>query len=294
MENDNSVLALVRLIEDPDESIYEHVRDELISKGPQIIPILESSWEAEDYGLLFQTRIENLINEIQFISAKNRLKKWIESPNKDLLEGAIIVAQYQYPNVDEDEIKNKVQLIRKDIWLELNEGQTAYEKVRIFNKVFYGKFGFKGNSQNFHSPLNSYINTVLETKKGNPLSLCLLYSVLACSLDMPIHGVNLPNHFILAYMDEYNTATLSGNANEFGVLFYINAFSRGGIFDENEIKAFLKGINKEELSEYFAPCSNTDIIKRMVTNLINSFQQSGSKRKVNELTELRNLFDFEL
>ena len=81
MENDNSVLALVRLIEDPDESIYEHVRDELISKGPQIIPILESSWEADDYGLLFQTRIENLINEIQFISSKNRLKKWIESPN---------------------------------------------------------------------------------------------------------------------------------------------------------------------------------------------------------------------
>ena len=71
----------------------------------------------------------------------------------------------------------------------------------------------------------------------------------------------------------------------------LNAFSKGGIFDADEIRAFLKGLGKDEQREYFEPCSNSSIIIRMLTNLINSFQQVGNKEKVNELTELRQLFD---
>lgn len=291
MRDSKSIEALVRLIEDPDETIYGHVRDELMSCGSSVIPILESSWETEDYGLVFQSRIESLIHEIQLSEVKKDLQQWIASPTKDLLEGALIVSRYQYPNLVEDDVHRKIQAIRKDIWLEISDHQTAYEKVRIFNKVFFGKHGFSGNSKDYHSPLNSCINTVLQTRKGNPLSLCVLYSIIARSLDMPIYGVNLPNHFILAYLDEDRMISNIDPENKYGNLFYINAFSKGGIFDADEIKAFLKGLNQPELREYFEPCSNSAIIKRILTNLINSFQQVGNSEKVNELVELRNLFD---
>lgn len=291
MSEDASLIALVRLIDDPDENIYSHVRDALIDKGPEVIPLLESSWEQEDYGLLFQSRIEDLVHVIQLSNTRNKLKAWIEASHKDLLEGAIIVAQYQYPNLDEAAIRDSLQKIRKDIWLEINAHQTAYEKVRVFNKIFYGKYGFTGNSKDFHSPLNSCINTVLETRKGNPLSLCVIYSIIAQSLDLPIYGVNLPNHFVLAYLDEDNLNPFINTNNEHGALFYINAFARGGIFDELEIKEFLKALNKPESREYFEPCSNSAILSRMLTNLINAFQQSGNAEKVRELTELRELFN---
>lgn len=288
---DKSIQALVRLIDDPDENIFYHVRDELINIGEQAIPFLEDSWEKENYGLTFQTRIEQLIHDIQFNHVKKRLKMWIDSPDKDLLEGALIINEYQYPNMDENIVREKIQKIRKDIWLELNDYQTAYEKVRVFNKIFYGRYEFAGNSKDYHSPLNSFISTVLETKKGNPLTLSVLYSVIAQSLDMPVYGVNLPNHFILVYLDENGTKAIFDEENEFGALFYINAFSRGGIFDDNEIKAYLNGIHKPESREYFEPCSNSAILMRMLTNLINSFQQIGNKEKVDELLELRSLFD---
>lgn len=294
MRDPKSIEALVRLIEDPDENIYGHVRDELISCGSSVIPILESSWETEDYGLVFQSRIESLIHEIQLSEIKNDLKQWISAPTKDLLEGALIVARYQYPNLIEEEIHQKIQAIRKDIWLEISDNQTAYEKVRIFNKIFYGKHGFSGNSKDYHSPLNSCINTVLQTRKGNPLSLCVLYSIIARSLDMPVYGVNLPNHFILTYLDEDRMISFIDPENKYGNLFYINAFSKGGIFDADEIRAFLKGLEKPELREYFEPCSNSAIIKRMLTNLISSFQQVGNLDKVNELIDLRNLFDLDV
>ncbi|GAB5419933.1 MAG: hypothetical protein Crog4KO_05360 [Crocinitomicaceae bacterium] len=294
MNENSSVKALVRLIDDPDENIYAHVRDALINRGPEVIPLLESSWEQEDYGLLFQSRIENLVHDIQFSNTRTRLKEWIDASHKDLLEGAIIVAQYQYPNLDEVAVRDTLQKIRKDVWLEINAHQTAYEKVRVFNKVFYGKYGFSGNSKDFHSPLNSCINTVLETKKGNPLSLSVLYSIIAQSLDLPIFGVNLPNHFVLAYMDEDNINPFINTNNEHGALFYINAFAKGGIFDELEIKEFLKALNKSEIRDYFEPCSNSAILLRMITNLMNAFQQSGNADKVHELNELRDLFDFKL
>ena len=291
MKTDKSIAALVNLIDDPDENIFEHVRDQLIGHGTQAIPFLESSWENDDFGLVFQLRIESLIHDIQFSNIKNDLKAWIISPQKDLLEGTIIISRYQYPNIEEQVVKDEVQAIRKAIWLEINEGLTALEKVRIFNKVFYGEYGFTGNSKDYHSPENSYIYKVLERKKGNPLTLCILYSVIAQSLDMPIYGINLPNHFVLSYLDENNTFAAINKESKYGSLFYINAFAKGGIFDEAEIDEFLKGLNKPKLREYYEPCSNSAIITRMLTNLIASFQQTGSSEKVKELIELRELFE---
>jgi uncharacterized membrane protein len=144
------------------------VHDRLLSYGADAIPFLENSWEDQDFGLLFQSRIETIIHEIQFEEIRRKLTNWIASSDKDLLTGSIIIAKYQYPGLDESAIRGQIETIQKDVWLEINQKQTALEKVRIINKVFFGLHHFQGNAKTFHSPLNSYINTVLETKKGNP------------------------------------------------------------------------------------------------------------------------------
>jgi regulator of sirC expression with transglutaminase-like and TPR domain len=289
MNEHSSIQALVQLIDDPDESVYEHVRDQLLKIGSEAIPYLENSWETDYYGLLFQNRIEQLIHDIQFDHVKSNLQAWVNSADKDLLKGAIIVAKYQYPGLDEAKIQEMIQVIRRDIWLELNDHQTAFEQVKIFNRIFFGIHHFRGDNKHFHSPVNSYINAVLDSKKGNPLSLCLIYSIIAQSLDLPIYGVNLPNHFVLAYMDAKHSSFAINQQNEYGVLFYINAFSKGSIFDTNEIKEFLNGLSLAHKREYFEPCSNTAVIKRMLTNLIAAFQQVGNAEKVSELKTLRDL-----
>ena len=122
------------------------------------------------------------------------------------------------------------------------------------------------------------------------MSLCLIYSVIAQSLDLPIYGVNLPNHFVLAYMDSKHSAFgLKKEDDDYGVLFYINAFSKGSIFDAAEIKAFIQGIHLQPDRSFFEPCSNSAILKRMLANLIHAFQQVGSAQKVAELQELSNM-----
>lgn len=294
MKENSKIDALIKLLDDPDEQIYSQIKDELISIGGKIIPRLELFWEEHQYELSVQERVEEIIHKIQFDTVLDNLKEWLENPSKDLIDGAICVARYQYPDIDPDRIRDQINQLRNAIWLELSEEMTSYEKVNILNRVIYDEFGFRGNKQNFHSPQNSFINDVFETKKGNPLTLSIIYSYVAQSLDIPIFGVNLPNHFVLAYVDTENMIELLDHVDKDDeILFYINVFSRGTIFSKSEIDKFLKQLDIEKNESFYNPCSNTEIIKRMVVNLHNSYTKLGFQDKVEELEKILELFKSE-
>jgi regulator of sirC expression with transglutaminase-like and TPR domain len=167
----------------------------------------------------------------------------------------------------------------------LNSNLTALEKVKVINHIIFEVHGFSGNTTNFHAPQNSYINNVLESKKGNPLSLSILYAILAQSLNIPIYGVNLPEHFVLAYREDHSVLPVQASQPT-RVLFYINAFSKGSVFSRKEIDSFLKQLKLDPEPGYFEPCSNIDIIKRLIRNLIYSFEKLGYTDKMKELHTL--------
>lgn len=279
---------MISLIDDPDEKVYLQVRDKIKSFGEQIIPQLEDYWELNNYGHLFQHRVENLIHHIQFDSVHDQLKDWVANGCEDLLEGTLLVARYHYPDMSELEVKNQVLKLRQDIWLEINDNLTALEKTKVINHVLFDLYGFKGNKQNYHAPQNSYINNVIESRKGNPLALSILYIVLAQSLDIPIRGVNLPSHFILAYMDEFDIlkylqdSGFEGNDAP-GVLFYINPFSQGSILHKTEIDSFLKHLKIPQKDEFYLPCDNLAVVRRLLHNLIYSYHRLGYEDKIMEL-----------
>ncbi len=289
MIDTKQIPALIHLMDDPDEQIFTHVRDQLLDCGSSIIPILENSWSNTDLGLLFQDRMAELIHDIQFKEIQINLQNWMNSDDKDLIEGAYLLAKYQFPDLNKAQIVKEIETIKQTIWLELNDHQTIFEKIQIFNHVFYEIFAFKGNIKNYHAPKNSFINEVLTYKKGNPLSLSIIYSYIGQQLGLPLYGVNLPNHFIVACMDESNLQQYVPQKNNFGVLFYINCFSKGTILDFNEIEKYLKEANLENDRMYFEPCSNSQIMIRMCSNLIFSYQEIGNLNKVNELKLLKSI-----
>lgn len=286
----NEVNALISLIEDPDETIYTQVRNELRNYGEAIIPQLEHYWELQDFGPLFQTRLEELIASIQYEGVYNRLKNWKNSEDKNLLEGALIINKYQYPSYEEDELVRQVSKIRQDIWLELNDNLTAFEQVKVINHILFKHHGFKGNRENYHQPQNSFLADLLSSKSGNPLSLGLLYSHLASSLDLPIFGVNLPSHFILCYLDHNEEDIQLGlTRDDADVLFYINPFNSGAILQKEEIDEFLDKQNLPKDERFYRPCSNMEMISRMLNNLIHAYISSNNDDKVRELRTMQSL-----
>ncbi|MCC8425189.1 transglutaminase-like domain-containing protein [Mucilaginibacter sp. UR6-11] len=280
MINLTEVHSLIHLLDDPDPEIYNHVHDKLLSYGSEAIEHLESAFE-QAFDAIQQERIADLVHEIQFGIVKNDLKLWHQGGAFDLLQGVLIINRYQYPDLDEQKIVNYIEAIKRDVWIQMINEASPVEQVKLINHVFYHMHGFSGNTANHQDPQNSYLSQVIETKKGNQILLAIIYSVIAQKLDIPVHGVNLPQHFILAYLDESKESEF-----ESGILFYINAFNKGFIFGRRDVDMFLKQLNLSFDKQFYEPCSNTDIIKRVLRNLISSYEHLGSAEKVDELNEL--------
>jgi len=289
ISKNKELISLVSLIDEPDDRIYEQIKDKILSFGLEVIPVLENVWE-NTFDNVIQQRIETIIHTIQFDNVFDELKKWMLFQKHDLLRGFLLVTKYQYPDLDEEKIIKEIGKISQDVWLELNKNLTALENVKVFNHILYDLHGFRGNKKNFHAPQNMYINNVLETKKGNPLSLSIIYSVIAQSLKIPVYGVNLPEYFILAYAKDFVKES-SRKLEEAEVLFYINAFNKGAVFSINELNYFIKQLKLEPEKKYYVPCNNVETIQRLIFNLISSYEKLGYPDKVKELEKLRTALD---
>lgn len=293
MLNEREVISLIALLDDEDLEVAEHVEQKLLSLGTDVISFLENEWGAIK-NIEQQKKVENIIHRIHFTSLLNELREWSHEAEPDLLEGIILVSKYRYPDIDKQKILNEIDKIRLDIWLELHYDLTAYEKIRVLNHVFYQIHGFQGNTDNYHDPSNSFINNALESKKGNPIMLAIIYMLVAQRLQIPIFGVNLPQHFVLAYKEE-NTQHLTTDPfntkpkldHRFGkVLFYINAFNKGAVFSKANLEQFLIQIKIEPKYEFFEACSNTDIVKRVLRNLVIAYKQNNKLNNVSEVHEM--------
>jgi regulator of sirC expression with transglutaminase-like and TPR domain len=271
------IQALLQLLDDPNAEVNQTVTTRILEQGPIILPDLEAAWEGS-MDPTHQERIINLIQEIQTQYNHNQLQKWVRTGQNDLLKGVFLISRYQYPDLEMKELEISLDRIIKDIWLELNNNLTALEKVRILNHIIYDVHGFTKNTKNFYSPQNSFINQVLETGKGNPISLAVIYSIIAQRLNLPIFGVNLPKNFILAYKDELVVGSGFDEVAE-DILFYINPYNRGAVLGKREIEYFLKQQKIEPQESHFRPCSNLEMIARILHNLINAYHKSGYREK---------------
>ena len=264
--------ALVSLLDDEDKQIVAHVEQKILSIGKEVIPFLEREWES-NLNPSVQSRIEELIHTLQYDLLKDRLKKWYESEDQDLITGMWILATYQYPDLELEKLKQELEQIYYETWLEFRPDLYPFDQVKVINSVLFNKLKFGANTKNFHSPGNSMINVVLQTRKGNPITLCVIYLLVAQKLKLPVHGVNLPNLFILTYKDDNHQ-------------FYINAFNRGLIFSKQDIENYIHELHLVPQKSFFEACNNLEIIRRVLRNLVMSFEKIGEHAKADEIKVL--------
>ena len=269
--------ALVSLLDDSDREVRMHVRDRIISLGNDIIPFLEKKWE-NSFNPDIQKEIEELVHDLQFSLLKTRLTDWRDTDDRDLLTGLWIINTYQYPDLEYAKLNAEMHQIYFEVWTAFKNDLTPYEQVRSINNVLFNTLRFSANTKNFHSPANSMLSSVLDSKRGNPLTLCSIYLLVAKKLGLPIYGVNLPNLFVLTYKSS-------------DVTFYINAFNKGLIFSRKDIFNYLEQLKIEPKEDYFEPCAHLQMMLRMFRNLENSFEKLGESDKVEEIKELISILN---
>lgn len=296
MLTESELQAILVLLDDSDDEVLEAIESRLFSEGASIIPQLETLWVGNDDPVK-AARIEQIIQNINHRDLGMRFENWMHSEQRDLLEACLLVGRIQYPGLNEAVVNNYLDKVRLDAWMALYSAGNPLDRVKILNHILFERNGIAGNQSNYHAPDNSFLHKVIETRAGNPITLSCLYSILAQRLGMPVFGVNLPQHFILAWCEEetpgisdsYN-APKSLNRSDYGkVLFYINPFSNGQIFLKKNIDDFLEAIKTQPRQEFYEPCNNLEIIRRVLRNLHFSYGELQNKEKINRISDYMNI-----
>ena len=275
--NKNNSDALLSLLKDPDPATFRAIADSLTLD----IPALENLWRQADDELAI-SRLDWLIQRARFNKLEKALMEWKENES-GILEGAWLIATYQYPELTFEEVDDAVSAIVKDVWLALRNDMTPQEQIETINRVLFGKYGMQGDPKLLPDQNNLHINNVLHFRKGCHLGLAILYISIAQKLGIPVFSVPTLRIFSLAYTNEM----LLGE----NVVFYIDPFNKGEIFDTTDAMYYFE--DEEDMpydGENILPCSDAVTLLFLIVLLMEIFETKGMNDKAEDMGKLISIF----
>jgi len=288
MLENKEISALFHLIDDPDEEVFSSVTDRIISHGRAIIPNLENLWENSPDEAV-QERIELIIHKLHFRDLVEDLTNW-KNGSCELLQGALLISQYSYPELIPTNTLQEIEKIRRNIWLELNSYLTPLEQVNVISGILYSYYKLKGNEVSYDLPDDFLLTKLIENKRGNPITNGILYLILCEMLDIPVRAINIPKQFILGYFDvDYNFPNPSKQKSE-KINFYIDPLN-GQVYSHKDVENYFKRISVPPTPSYYRQLDNKRIIQHLLEEFSKCFIDSRSIYKKNDLIFLAKLLD---
>jgi regulator of sirC expression with transglutaminase-like and TPR domain len=202
---------------------------------------------------------------------------------KGLLNAAIAISMHALDDVDPQAIRMRLNELAARVRRRARGRQTQARLAHLHD-VLFEEEAFVGNSSDYYNPSNSYLSTVLETRKGIPITLCLIYKVIAEDLGMQVEGVNAPGHFLARVISDEG-------------IMIIDPFVGGGIVTDDE--AFerveqITGRSVPRIPQYLAPASHAQWLSRMLVNLQHIFASTERRADLAAMSELQSLLDYSL
>ncbi|HOU34517.1 MAG: transglutaminase family protein [Bacteroidales bacterium] len=278
------LIALISMVDEPDEVVYGRIRQRIIDLGEEALPSLEKAWE-NSFEEFTRLRIQELLDTIHFESIQQQLITWVNSNQDDLLEGAILLSRYHFHELDINRITHNLGQIIQDVWLEMNDRMNPLEKIKVLNHILFDVHKFTPTKPPQYSLQDYLIPNLIDSKRGSGTTLGILYLIIAQSLKLPVYGVNLPYNMIIAYLENNPGIYIYDPEND-PVLFYINPVFKGMIFIRKEIDRFLKDNKIEPQPQYFTACNNVQILQRLASEMRMMYDMEGDSEKAERMDQI--------
>ena len=186
-----------------------------------------------------------------------------------LLEAAVAVAQHDYPRLDVQTTLAEVDTLAARLKRRLAADAAPMQRLRLLNRFFFQELGFSGNVNDYYDPRNSYVHCVLETRRGIPITLALLYVELANQIGLDACGISFPGHFLAKVhmpqgeivIDPFTGQSMSRDALDALLVPYRRRGARNGLGDA-------------PLVSFLQPAQPREVIARMLRNLKEVFRSS--------------------
>ena len=289
MQKEAEISALFKLIDDPDEEVFNTIADRLLNYGTPIIPDLEHLWENTlDEATL--ERIEIMIYKLRLQDLKEAFIEWKSKPDPSLFEGALLVTKFQFPELAIDSLRHQMEKIRRNIWLELNNYLTPLEQANVIRNILFSYYQIKGVEVNYEKPEEFLISAPLQSKKGNAIANTLLYAELCQQLGIQAQFINIPKQCIIAfYASDWDPEEIVPNPQEF-IQFYVEG-TTGNAFSQKDLDQYMIRSNIEPKNSYYKALSNVEIIKKHLLEFAKCFNSPTLQYKQKDLSDLADLLD---
>lgn len=189
-----------------------------------------------------------------------------------LLEAAASLAQDEEPEMDVQHVLDDVERLLKKVTQRMPAGSDDLSKLAILNQVFYKDLGFGVNANDYYAPENSYLQEVLRTRRGLPISLAVIWLELAQALGLNAQGISFPGHFLVKVALDDGLVVLDPLTGE--SLGVDNLADRLGPYRDDVDWAAGADLDGGEtpLGLYLQACPPRDLMARMLRNLKEVFR----------------------
>lgn len=272
MTETNQQSALLYLLEDPDEQVFQQIKSKLVTLGDEMIPKLEEKWESSANELV-QERIEDILQLINFRTFRYKLEHWVNSSENDLLSGVLLACEYAYPNLNNEDILMTIRNIVSEIE-EAIDGLSARKSIKVFNQIFFTEYGFRVVNKERMTLHSFFPSQLISSRKGEVIAVGIVYLLIAKELDLPINMLNVPKEkCLLSFVDNKK------NKN-----YFIDPAKRGVILSKKEVE---RRFFDDKVLDWFTlhPLSNIDIITLLFVS-ISKLYESGTHKKGEEINQI--------
>jgi regulator of sirC expression with transglutaminase-like and TPR domain len=278
MTSKNEIESLLVLLDDPDPFVKQSVENRLQELGENAVPLLDE-YRSELSERKAKDKVSDVIHKLTFETLESDFIEILEGGLKTRrsLEVAIFtLARFGNPTLRISDYQKKLdrfaQMVEPQIKYRLDEKR----KMKRLLKFIFEDLNFRGDPSNYHAPDNCFLSSVIDRRKGLPISLSLVVMFIARRIEMPFFGINMPIHFMLNYV---------GDKEEL----LIDPYDDGAIVTYDQCYFFLKKNNIEPRPEHFQIATNLDIVLRSIRNLIHSYEREEEMERVEDLQKLLNV-----
>ena len=282
MSTHSEIESLMLLLGDPDPFVQEQVQLRFMELGNRAIPILDQI-RVETKNKEEKKRAKDVLYKLTFTSLKEDFAELLLEGvgNRAQLERAVMtLARFGNPTLRESEYVKKLDYFADMIRSSLRYNRSEREEMQTFMKFIFEDLNFRGDNKDYHNPANGFIDQVIERRKGLPISLSLVAMFIARRLQLPVFGVNLPIHFMLAFVGEKEEQL-------------IDPYDQGAEVSYDQCYFFLKKNNVTPKPDHFKMASDLNILARCIRNLMHSYERNEEHERVRDLKSLLELVEGE-
>jgi len=253
--SENQRAALISLLADDDTAVYQMVRERLLSYGPIAYEWLRPHTLSSDPKM--RRRAREILTAHARQECHERFMEYCRRNGEDLvLEEAVgLLGQTRYPEINLEAYSALFDGWAMELRDRISPVNPAAENLAIINRFLFEELGFSGNEHYGYEPESCYLNQVVDSRRGNPISLCAVYLFIARRLCLPVAGIGLPGHFICRYQS--STTEI-----------YVDCFRKGMFLTKADCIKHLLNANYGLANGHLSPVSPKRMLLRMCNNLV--------------------------